>query len=160
MGKHLYKKHYMTQDDLDYIVKMFYTDTPYKTIADHLGVPLESINANVLKLKAAGILPNERKRRQKKAPPYQKKGGKHPVNREYAPEKVPEKPKGIKCTLKIATHCRYGCTDGTKHQGLCNYILIKNERRGCDPCDCTKFEKITKQTPRYRWAGEEDDGKQ
>ena len=58
MGKHLYKKHYMTQDDLDYIVKMFNTDTPYKTIADQMGVPIESITANVIKLKAAGILPN------------------------------------------------------------------------------------------------------
>jgi len=156
MGKHLYKRHFMTQEDIDYIVKGYHDGTPYKTIAEHIGVPLESISANVLKLKEAGILPNERKKRLKKAPPPPKVG-RRPAIREYLTDKAPEKPKGIKCTLAISKTCRYGCTEGTKEKGLCNYILIKHKRRMCDPMDCTEYEKITKETPRYRWAGEEDD---
>ena len=47
----------------------------------------------------------------------------------------------IKTSPELCSTCKYSWTTSTENYIVCQYILIKHERRGCKLGECDKYEK-------------------
>ena len=144
-------KRRITAEELTIIKEEYSKGTKIDDIAKKMGRSKPCINENIRNLRNAGEIKPRLPRRDPNTKPQKERicdRNRNSARRPQAPDNMAQNIKPVKCTLERSLTCIYGCTRATKEMGLCNYILITRQRRGCDPDNCTKYIKTSKNMPR------------
>lgn len=127
------------------IKEMYFAGKYLDEMRKEIGLNEGTISKRIARMKEAGELP-ERRRLPKRIKKYTISRPAKNTEKDFIPDGVT-----VNCTLAVSKKCRFGICEGQSvWDGLCNYSLVTHKMRGCDPCECYKFIRRTRQKPRFR----------
>ena len=150
----------LTENLKNDVCKLYNEGERLDDIAIEVGMPLTTLKRRITAWKKDGTLPPGIRSNRKI-----KKYEHHKPLSEYKPREysgfprckearfipgktpIPTNETPVRGTKKICKTCRFGVGECLSYK--CDFITITGQMRGCPAKACTRYEKITKEKPRY-----------
>lgn len=135
------------------IAEMFKNDVPLPVMSINTGYAVGTLQNKITYLKKLGVIPDRERKVDLEDGKKHYSKEKAEKERAYlrARRKEAEQKGVVYCDLVTAKKCAYGTTANFETQGLCNYLLLTGQRRGCSPEACSKYLEMETATQKAKF---------